>query len=44
MALMKAALTDQIDDREVYMKGVDASYQYEGYHAYKTEDMGGADN
>jgi len=37
--LLKAALTDQINDREVYMKGVDASYHYEGYHAYKTKDM-----
>lgn len=38
-ALLKAALTDQIDDREVYMKGVDASYHYEGYNVYKTADM-----
>ena len=29
--LLKAALTDRINDREVYMKGVDASYHYEGY-------------
>ena len=35
--LLKEALTDQIDDREVYMKGIDASYHYEGYYAYKTE-------
>lgn len=34
--LLKAALTDQINDREVYMKGVDASYRYEGYNTYKT--------
>jgi len=39
--LLKAALTDQVNDREVYMKGVDASYHYEGYHAYKTSDMRG---
>ena len=38
-ALLKATLTDQIDDREVYMKGVDASYHYEGYNVYKTADM-----
>lgn len=35
--LLKEALTDQVDDREVYMKGIDASYHYEGYYAYKTE-------
>ena len=29
--LLKAALTDKIDDREVYMKGIDYSYYYEGY-------------
>lgn len=38
-ALLKAALTDKINDREVYMKGIDASYHYEGYHSYKTEDL-----
>lgn len=37
--LLKAALTDQINDREVYMKGIDASYHYEGYNIYKTEDL-----
>ena len=37
--LLKAALTDRINDREVYMKGVDASYRYEGYDVYKTADM-----
>jgi cell filamentation protein len=37
--LLKAALTDQVDDREVYMKGIDASYHYEGYHVYKMEDI-----
>lgn len=37
--LLKAALTDQINDREVYMKGVDASYHYEGYNVYRTEDL-----
>lgn len=33
--LLKNALTDKIDDREVYMKGIDASYSYEGYNLYK---------
>lgn len=37
--LLKKALTDKIDDREVYMKGIDASYHYEGYTTYKTEDL-----
>ena len=36
--LLKAALTDKIDDAETYMKGVDASYSYEGYCAYRTRD------
>lgn len=39
--LLKAALTDKINDREVYMKGVDASYHYEGYDVYKTADIDG---
>ena len=39
-ALLKAALTDQIHDRTVYMKAIDASYHYEGYHVFKTEDLG----
>ena len=37
--LLKAALTDKIHDREVYMKGIDASYNYEGYNTYKTEEL-----
>ena len=37
--LLKAALTDKINDREVYMKGIDASYHYEGYNVYKTEEL-----
>ncbi|WP_340400514.1 Fic family protein [Paenibacillus sp. FSL H8-0079] len=37
--LLKSALTDQINDREIYMKGIDASYHYEGYYVYKTEDL-----
>ena len=38
-ALLKAALTDRISDREVYMKGIDASYGYEGYTHYKTNEF-----
>lgn len=37
--LLKEALTDKINDREVYMKGVDYSYYYEGYVTYKTERL-----
>ena len=37
--LLKEALTDKIDDREVYMKGIDASYNYEGYNVYKIENL-----
>ena len=37
--LLKAALTDKINDREVYMKGIDQSYYYEGYNVYKTESI-----
>lgn len=37
--LLKEALTDKIDDREVYMKGIDHSYYYEGYVIYKAEDL-----
>lgn len=37
--LFKNALTDKINDREVYMKGIDASYHYEGYTIYKTEQL-----
>lgn len=37
--LLRAALTDKIDDRDVYMKGIDASYHYEGYNVFKTEDL-----
>ncbi|NVO00520.1 MAG: Fic family protein [Geobacteraceae bacterium] len=39
--LLKQALTDKIDDRNLYMKGIDASYFYEGYLLYKTADLGG---
>jgi cell filamentation protein len=37
--LLKSALTDKINDRDVYMKGIDASYYYEGYNIFKTEDL-----
>ena len=37
--LLKEALTDKINDREVYMKGIDASYNYEGYNTYKIEEL-----
>ena len=37
--LLKDALTDQIKDRAVYMKGIDASYYYEGYNTFKTEEL-----
>ena len=37
--LLKDALTDKINDREVYMKGIDASYNYEGYNVYKIENL-----
>lgn len=37
--LLKNALTDRINDREIYMKGIDNSYYYEGYSTYKTSDL-----
>lgn len=37
--LLKNALTDKIDDRTVYMKGIDASYHYEGYNVFKTDEL-----
>ena len=37
--LLKKSLTNKIDDREVYMKGIDNSYLYEGYLLYKTEEL-----
>lgn len=37
--LLKHALTDRVDDREVYMKGIDTSYHYEGYTTYRTENL-----
>ena len=38
--LIKEALTDKINDREVYIKGIDASYYYEGYSIYKISEDG----
>ena len=37
--LLKNALTDKVDDRQVFMKGIDNSYHYEGYATFKTEDL-----
>lgn len=37
--LLESALTDHVDDRTVYMKGIDASYQYEGYSTYSMEKL-----
>lgn len=38
-ALLKQALTDQINDRTLFMKGIDVSYYYEGYSEFKTEEL-----
>jgi len=37
--LLKNALTDNVDDRKIYIKGIDASYHYEGYDSFRTEDF-----
>lgn len=37
--ILKTALTDEINSREVYMKGIDHSYYYEGYTTFKTEEL-----
>ncbi|MCI8363614.1 MAG: cell filamentation protein Fic [Eubacterium sp.] len=37
--LLKNALTDEINNREVYMKGIDVSYYYEGYNTFKAEEL-----
>ena len=37
--LLRSALTDKIDDRSLFMQGVDVSYFYEGYSTYKTEEL-----
>lgn len=37
--LLHKALTEQINDRQMYMKGIDASYHYEGYQIFRTEEL-----
>ena len=37
--ILKQALTDKINDREIYMKGIDTSYYYEGYTVYRIKDL-----
>ncbi len=37
--LLKSALTDDVDSREIYMKGIDHSYYYEGYNIFKAEEL-----
>ena len=37
--VLKAALTDETDSREIYMKGIDHSYYYEGYTTFRTEEL-----
>jgi cell filamentation protein len=37
--LLKSALTDKIDDRDLFMKGIDISYYYEGYNEFRTKDL-----
>ena len=37
--LLKQALTDQIDDSVIYMKGIDASYYYEGYTKFLIDEL-----
>ena len=37
--ILRQVLTDKIDDREIYMKGIDHSYYYEGYGVYKAEEL-----
>ena len=37
--LLKNAPTDSVNDREIYMKGIDHSYYYEGCYAYKTKEL-----
>ena len=37
--LLENALTDKVNDREVYMKGIDVSYQYEGYNTYTMDEL-----
>jgi cell filamentation protein len=37
--LLKEALTSKIDDRELFMKGIDISYYYEGYSTYRIDEL-----
>lgn len=37
--LLQNALSDKINDRQVFMKGIDTSYQYEGYNTYSIEEL-----
>ena len=37
--ILKKSLTDKINDRKLYMKGIDHSYYYEGYNVYKSEEL-----
>ena len=37
--LLKAALTDEVGSREVYLSSIDQSYYYEGYTSFKAEDL-----
>ena len=37
--LLKRALTDEVNDRELYMKGIDTSYYYEGYAVFRTDEL-----
>lgn len=37
--ILRSALTDKINDRDIYMEGIDTSYHYEGYISFKTEDL-----
>ena len=39
MILLNNALTDKVNDREVYMKGIDVSYTYEGYNTYTMNEL-----
>lgn len=37
--LLKNALTDKVNDREIYMKGIDVSYYYEGYNSFDSNEL-----
>lgn len=37
--LLKNAFTDNVNDREIYMKGIDHGYYYEGYYVFKMENL-----